>query len=130
MKRMKQRANPRVMKIPEIPEDFYTILKFVDVDAAGRIYRGEKLWRNLENGPLNGFETALKDFEKNYRRLHLFADDWEVMADFALANEWAHKSLSELLAEAKIRGVDVIVHRENEAATEPKANPTAVSEVL
>lgn len=97
----------------EIPEDVYTIVKFMDADASARVYRGEKLLHNLENAPLTGFELALESVEAKFRRLHLFANSWEDMADFAFAIEWKKRPLSELLAEVKERGIDVEVYREH-----------------
>lgn len=96
--------------MPEITRDSHTIIKFMDVEASGRVYRGEKLLHVLEEGPLNGFEVALKSFDKKYQRLHLFAHDWEIMADFAFSAEWKRRPLSELLAAAKERGIDVAIY--------------------
>lgn len=97
----------------EIPEDVYTIVKFMDADASARVYRGENLLRNLENGPLNGFEIALEDLKAKYRRLHIFANSWEDMADFAFSIEWKKRPLSELIAEVQERDMDVVVYREH-----------------
>lgn len=101
------------MKMTEIPEDFYTIVQFMDADASARIYRGEKLLYNLEYAPLTGYELALESVEAKFRRLHLFANSWKELADFAFSIEWKKRPLSELLAEVKERGIHVEVYREH-----------------
>lgn len=97
----------------ETLEDSYTIVKFMDADASTRIYRGEQLLYNLENSPLIGFELALETLDAKFRRLHLFANSWEDMADFAFAIEWKKRPLSELLAEVQERGIHIEVYREH-----------------
>lgn len=93
----------------EILEDSYTILQFVDIDAGGKVYRGDDLTHELGVSSLDGFEKALKEFKKNYRRIRFEAEDWEWMADLAFGKEWSQKSLSEIIAEAETRGLEIRV---------------------
>jgi hypothetical protein len=95
----------------KMPEDLYTVLKFVEVDCGGRIYRGENMILELGDSSLDGFQKALEELKTNYQRLHVVADDWEVLADLALGKDWSERSLSELLAEVQERGIDVVVMR-------------------
>lgn len=97
----------------EVTEDVYTILKFIDVKSSGRIYLGEKLWSRIDDDSMDEFELALDRFEVGFKRVYLFSEDWEVMADLAFAKEWSRQSLSALLTEVEQRGVEVIVHRES-----------------
>jgi hypothetical protein len=94
----------------EVLEDSYTVLQFVDVDSGGKVYRGDELTHELGFSSLDGFEKALKEFKKNYQRIRFVAEDWEVMADLAFGKEWSQKSLSEIIAEAKTRGITVEVY--------------------
>lgn len=97
----------------ETPEEVYTIVKFMDADASARVYRGEKLLYNLEDAPLTGFELALESLNAKFRRVHLFANSWEDMADFAFSIEWKKRPLSELLVGVKERGMDIEIYREH-----------------
>lgn len=96
-----------------MPEDYYTVLQFIDVGTGGKVYRGDELADELGDSALYGFERALKEFKKNYQRIHMVAEDWEIMADLAFGKEWSQKSLPEIIAEAKSRGIEVEVYPKN-----------------
>lgn len=97
-------------KMTKVLEDSYTVLQFIDVGTGGKVYRGDNLLDELGDSALYGFERALKEFKKNYQRIHMVAEDWEVMADLAFGKEWSQKSLSEIITEAKTRGIEVEVY--------------------
>lgn len=93
----------------EVPEGSYTIVRFVGVGCGGKVYRGENLIDEMGDSTLDGYEKAMKELEKDYRSIRFEAEDWEWMADLAFGHEWSKKSLSEIIAEAESRGLEINV---------------------
>lgn len=99
----------------EVIEGAYTIVRFVDVSEGGKIYRGDKLIEEMGISSLYGYERALKELKKDYRSVRFEAEDWEWMADLAFGQEWSQKSLSEIIAEAESRGLEIKVWNSDNA---------------
>lgn len=101
----------------EILEGVYTIVRFVEVGSGGKVYRGDKLIEEMGVESLYGYERAMKEFKKDYRSIRFIAEDWEWMADLAFGQEWSEKSLSEIIAEAEVRGLTIEVWGSKDAVT-------------
>lgn len=99
----------------EVLEDSYTIVRFVDVGSGGKVYRGENLIDEMGDSSLDGYERAMKELKKDYRSIRFEAEDWEWMADLAFGQEWSQKSLSKIITEAELRGLEITVWNSDNA---------------
>jgi hypothetical protein len=83
----------------EVLESSYTIVRFVGVSSGGKVYRGENLIDEMGDSTL----------DEDYRSIRFEAEDWEWMADLTFGQDWSQKSLSEIIAEAEVRGLEIKV---------------------